>query len=196
MLFFQEILRCFRSPYHNADQGPSRSANGASEIRAGGDTSAKALKEQSYKFSKRHLEQQPPPTRPLQPGGPAPPGRPRLHASAFGSMIRKGRQNWEENPPSSLCGSADCEPWGQPGALPGHPAGFRAPPEKLLADLPEISPSSNQCDRAKGIFRDELLSHLPISLSPTEGARGSVLRAITEALVRTEKRPVFLAFVI
>lgn len=100
----------------------SRSANGASEIRAGGDTSAKALKVQSYKFSKSHLEQQPPPTRPLQPGGPAPPGRPRLHASAFGSMIGKGRQNPGRKTSPPVCVGLQTV---SPGASPGLSLGTR-----------------------------------------------------------------------
>ena len=54
MLIFQEILRCFRSPITVRIRVLCRSANGASEIRAGGDTSEKALKVQSSKFSKSH----------------------------------------------------------------------------------------------------------------------------------------------
>ena len=54
MLIFQEILRCFRSPITVRIRVLSRSANGASQIRAGGDTGEKALKVQSCKFSKSH----------------------------------------------------------------------------------------------------------------------------------------------
>ena len=40
--------------------------------------------------------------------------------------LRSGKADrlGEENLPSGRCGSANWEPWGQPGAPPGHPAGF------------------------------------------------------------------------
>lgn len=107
--------------------------------------------------------------------------------------LRSGRADrlGEENLPSGLCGPANWEPWGQPGAPPGHLAGFSGRHLGICwQTFPEISPSSNQCDGAKGIFRDELLYPTSPSFTlspPTEGAKGTVLRAIKGPLVKKEK---------
>ena len=100
------------------------------------------------KFSKSHLEPSAARGQLLQ----ADPGSTlRLLRLQSGKADRPG----EENLPSCPCGSANWEPRGQSGAPPG------APPGLCWQTFPEISPSSNQCDGAKGIYGDGLL--YPIS---------------------------------
>ena len=163
MLIFQEILRCFRSPITVRIRVLCRSANGASEIRAGGDTSEKALKVQSSKFSKSHHNSSLPQLALCSPGA-------QLLQADLGSTLqlrrlRSGRADRIRGgkPPLQSVwvrilwglGPARGPPWA-PGRL------IRAPLEKQLADFPWDIPKFKPVWWSQRYFqRWASLSHLP-----------------------------------
>lgn len=145
--------------YHNADQGPFQKCQRRLRNQGRWRHKRKGVEGAVLQVFKTPPRTATSPNSPSAARGPSS-SRP-TSAPRFGFWVydREGQtESGEENLPSSLCGSADCEPWGQPGALPGHPAGFSGRHlRSCWQTFPEIAPSSNQCDGAKGIFRDELL---------------------------------------